>query len=79
MSSVVDTIEEARRLLGEGRDKQSADVLTQAASECSDPSQARMIMSLALDGQERAGRFSKRRWDEAIRLSQQRIETAASI
>ena len=79
MSSVVDMIEEARRLLGEGRDKQSADVLTMAATECSDPSQARMIRALALDGQARAGRFSKRRWDEAIRLSQQRVETEASV
>ncbi|MGN6377861.1 MAG: hypothetical protein ACTHNU_02820 [Gaiellales bacterium] len=79
MSSVVDMIEEARRMLGEGRDKQSADVLTVAASECSDPNQARMIMSLALEGQERAGRFSKRRWDEAIRLSQKRLETSAPV
>ena len=79
MGSVIDQIEEARRLLGEGRDKRSADVLTMAASECSDPAQARMIMSLALEGQEHAGRFGKRRWDEAIRLAEKRIASAAPV
>jgi hypothetical protein len=77
MSSVIDQIEDARRLLGEGRDKRAADVLTMAAAECSDPAQARMIMSLALEGQERAGRFGKRRWDEAIRLAEKRIASGA--
>ena len=79
MASVIDMIEEARRLLGEGNDKRSADVLTMAAAECADENQARMILSLASEGRERAGRFSKRRWDEAIRLSEKRLMTSASV
>jgi hypothetical protein len=73
MDNVADTIEEARRLLGEGKNRQAADLLILAASECHDPSKAAMIRSLALEGQERAGRFGKRRWDEAIRVSELRL------
>jgi hypothetical protein len=77
MASVIDMIEEARQLLGEGRDKRAADVLTIAASECSDASQARMILTLAHEGQQRAGRFGKGRWNEVIRLSEKRLATDA--
>jgi hypothetical protein len=32
-----------------------------------------MIRALAVQGRERAGRFGKRRWDEAIRLSNEQL------
>ncbi len=73
MDTVTETIEEARRLLGEGNDKRAADLLTSAAGECHDERRAAMIRSLAIQGQERAGRFGKRRWDEAIRLSDEQL------
>ena len=78
MSSLTDSIEEARRLLGEGQDKRAADLLTATAAECRDPYQARMILSLAQQGEQRAGRFGKRRWQEPIRLAEKRLEPAAA-
>jgi hypothetical protein len=73
VDTVTETIEEARRLLGEGDDKHAADLLTSAAGECRDERRAAMIRSLAIQGRERAGRFGKRRWDEAIRLSDEQL------
>ncbi|MGZ4431683.1 MAG: hypothetical protein ACXVYV_08560 [Gaiellales bacterium] len=73
MDTVTDTIEEARRLLGEGKDRRAADLLTMAAAECHDPSKSAMIRALALQGRERAGRFGKGRWDEPIRISELRL------
>jgi hypothetical protein len=73
MDTVSEGIEEARRLLVEGDDKRAADMLTTAASECSDERSAAMIRALAVQGRERSGRFGKRRWDEAIRLSDERL------
>jgi hypothetical protein len=78
MDTVSETIEEARRLLGEGNDKRAADLLTSAATECSDERQAAMVRALAVQGRDRAGRFGKRRWDEAIRLSDERLAGAGS-
>jgi hypothetical protein len=73
VDTVSETIEEARRLLVEGDDKRAADLLTSAAGECHDERRAAMIRSLAIQGRERAGRFGKRRWDEAIRLSDEQL------
>jgi len=73
MDTVSESIEEARRLLGAGDDKAAADLLTSAAGECSDERRAAMIRALAVQGRERAGRFGKRRWDEAIRLSDEHL------
>jgi hypothetical protein len=73
VDTVTENIEEARRLLGEGDDKRAADLLTSAAGECRDERRAAMIRSLAIQGRERAGRFGKRRWDEAIRLSDEQL------
>jgi hypothetical protein len=78
MDTVSETIEEARRLLVEGDDKRAADLLTSAAAECSDERSAAMIRALAVQGRERAGRFSKRRWDEAIRLSDEQLSRIGS-
>jgi hypothetical protein len=73
MDMLSETIEEARRLLAEGDDKRAADLLTTAAGECQDERRAAMIRSLAIQGRERAGRFGKRRWDEAIRLADEQL------
>lgn len=69
MDNVSETIEEARRLLGEGNEKRAADLLISAAGECHDERRMAMIRALAEQGRERAGRFGKRRWEEAIRLA----------
>ncbi|HEY3766945.1 MAG TPA: hypothetical protein VGL44_17405 [Gaiellales bacterium] len=73
MDTVSESIEEARRLLGAGNDKHAADLLTAAAGECRDERRAAMIRALAIQGRDQAGRFGKRRWDEAIRLSDQQL------
>jgi len=75
--TVTATIEEARRLLGEGHDKRAAELLAIAAGECRDSSKAATIKTLAEQGRDRAGLFGKRRWDEAIRLCDEQM-TAAS-
>ena len=79
MDSVSETIEEARRLLGEGDDRKAADLLTLAARDCSDERQAASVRALATQGRDRAGRFGKRRWDEAIRLSEERLAGACTV
>jgi hypothetical protein len=78
VESVTEMIEEARRLIGLGENKRAADLLTIAAGETSDPLQARMILQLAEQGQERSGRFGRRRWTEAIRLARMRLEEPAA-
>ena len=76
--TVTATIEEARRLLGEGHDRRAADLLAIAAEECRDPAKAATIKTLAEQGRSRAGLFSKRRWDHAIKLSEQQL-TAGGV
>jgi len=73
MDTVTETIEDARRMLGQGNDKRAADLLTMAAAECHDPTKAAMIRGLAIQGRERSGRFGRRRWDEAIRITEMRL------
>jgi hypothetical protein len=73
MDTVSENIEEARRLMTAGEDRRAADLLTLAASECHDPAAAALIHGLAMQGQERSGRFTRKRWDEAIRLSELRL------
>jgi hypothetical protein len=73
MDTVSETIEAARQALEAGRDKRAADLLTVAASECHDPNNAALIRSLALRGRQQAGRFSRNRWDEPIRISELRL------
>jgi hypothetical protein len=75
MENLTDTIEDARRLLGEGKNRRAAGLLTLAASECHDSTKAAMIRALALQGQEKAGRFGKHRWDEAIRVTGLRMSS----
>jgi hypothetical protein len=66
---VTATIEEARRELAAGHEKQAARLLTDAAYETHDPGVEHTIRELALQGREKAGRFSKGRWDEIIRIA----------
>ena len=78
MDTVSENIEEARRLLGEGNEKRAAELLMSAAGECRDERRMAMIRALARQGHERAGRFGKRRWEEAIRLVDEQPTGASS-
>ena len=60
---------EARERLAAGDDKQAARVLTDAAYHTHDPELERQVRELAAQGLERAGRFSKGRWQEIIRIA----------
>jgi hypothetical protein len=66
---VVATIEEARRELQAGRDKQAARLLTDAAYATHDPELESKIRDLAMQGRDDAGRFGKGRWEEIIRIA----------
>lgn len=66
------TIEEARRELAAGHDKQAARLLTDAAYATHDPEVERQIRELAVQGRDQAGRFGKGRWDEIIRVAELR-------
>lgn len=69
---VTATIEEARRELAAGHDKQAARLLTDAAYATHDPEVERQIRELAVQGRDQAGRFGKGRWDEIIRIAELR-------
>jgi len=62
-------IEEARGMMDRGDDKAAARTLTDAAVACQDPEMAREIRALGERGLASAGRFSKGRWQEVIRLA----------
>jgi len=69
---VAETIEEARRELGAGHEKQAARLLTDAAYSTHDPALEEQIRSLAEKGLQQAGRFGKGRWEEIIRIAELR-------
>ena len=69
-------IEEAKRLLAEGKDKKAAQLLTDAAYRTHDPELERRIRELAVQGLERAGFFGKGRWNEIIRVAEARSQAA---
>jgi hypothetical protein len=69
-------IEEATRLLAEGKDKKAAQLLTDAAYRTHDPELERKIHELAVQGRDRAGFFSKGRWNEIIRVAELRSQAA---
>ncbi len=69
---VTQTIEEARRQLASGREKEAARLLTDAVYATHDAELERRIRELALQGREHAGRFGKGRWDEIIRIAELR-------
>lgn len=67
--TVTELIEEARRELAAGHDKQAARLLTDAAYNTNDPAYEGKIRDLALEGRNKAGLFGKGRWDEIIRVA----------
>jgi len=69
---VAETIEEARRELGAGHEKQAARLLTDAAYATHDPALEAEIRRLAEEGLQHAGRFGKGRWEEIIRIAELR-------
>jgi hypothetical protein len=70
--TVTETIDEARRELAAGNNKQAARLLTDAAYHTHDPDLGAAIRALALEGRSSAGRFGKARWDEIIRIAELR-------
>jgi hypothetical protein len=74
MDTVTESIEEARQLLGQGKKRRAAEILTLAAYDTQDTSKLAMIRTLALQGKGGDGRFMRGRWDEAIRVSEKRLE-----
>ena len=70
------TIEEAKRELSAGNDKQAARLLTDAAYATHDPEAEDEIRRLAEEGRQSAGMFGKGRWDEIIRIANLRREKA---
>ncbi len=60
---------QARDDLAAGKDKEAARLLTDAAYHTHDPEIERQVRELAGQGLERAGRFSKGRWEEIIRIA----------
>ncbi len=65
---------EARDHLAAGDDKEAARLLTDAAYHTHDPEIERQVRDLATQGLERAGRFSKGRWTEIIRIADLRAQ-----
>lgn len=63
------TIEEARRKLADGHDKEAARLLTDAAYRTHDAQLEASIRELAVLGRDQAGRFGKARWNEIIRVA----------
>jgi hypothetical protein len=62
-------VTEARDRLASGDDKEAARLLTDAAYGTHDPEIEEQVRALAAEGLERAGRFSKGRWKEIIRIA----------
>jgi hypothetical protein len=66
----------ARDNLEAGDDKTAARLLTDAAYHTHDPEVEQQVRELAAKGLERAGRFSKGRWQEIIRIADLRAQRA---
>ena len=74
--TVVQTIEEARRELAAGHDKQAERLLTDAVYQTHDLALVVKIRELAQEGRAKAGYFGKARWGEIIRIAELRIAKA---
>jgi hypothetical protein len=61
-------VAKARKELAAGDDKKAAQLLTDAAYQTRDPEIEQQVRELAAEGLERAGRFSKGRWKEIVRI-----------
>jgi hypothetical protein len=69
-------VTQAREHLAAHDDKQAARLLTDAAYHTHDPAVEQQVRELAAEGLERAGRFSKGRWQEIIRIADLRAQQA---
>jgi len=70
--TVLQTIEEAKKELASGHNKEAARLLTDAAFQTRDPSVEATIREVALEGRSSAGWLGKGRWDEIIRIAEAR-------
>jgi phage shock protein A len=71
-------LKQARENLTSGKDKQAAQLLTDAAYHYNnDPRLEQQLRELAAQGLERAGRFGKARWNEIIRIADLHIRHPA--
>ncbi len=70
--NVPEAIDEARRELAAGHDKEAARLLTDAVYATHDPELEAEIRTLAEQGREHAGRFGKGPWKEIIRIAELR-------
>jgi hypothetical protein len=68
-TNVQGLVTEARDRLADGKDKEAARLLTDAAYHTHDPEIEQQVRELAEQGLERAGRFGKGRWEEIIRIA----------
>ena len=73
---VQELVMKARDRLEAGDDKEAARLLTDAAYHTHSPEIEQQVRQLALQGLERAGRFSKGRWQEIIRIADLRVQRA---
>jgi hypothetical protein len=67
-------VTDARDHLAAGDDKEAARFLTEAAYHTHDREVERQVRELAAQGLQRAGRFSKGRWEEIIRIADLRSQ-----
>jgi hypothetical protein len=67
-------VAQARDHLAAGDDKEASRLLTDAAYHTHDPEIERQVRELAAQGLERAGRFSKGRWEEIIRIADLHVQ-----
>ena len=70
--TVLETIDEARKELTSGHNKEAARLLTDAAFQTRDPNVEATIRDLAIEGRSSAGWLGKGRWDEIIRITEAR-------
>jgi hypothetical protein len=70
--TVLETIDEARKELATGHNKEAARLLTDAAFQTRDPDVEATIRDVAIEGRSSAGWLGKGRWDEIIRITEVR-------
>lgn len=69
-------VSRARDELAGGDSKEAARLLTEAAYHTHDPEIEHQVRELATQGLEQAGRFSKGRWQEIIRIADLRARAS---
>jgi hypothetical protein len=70
--TALETIDEARKELASGHNKEAARLLTDAAFQTRDPNVEATIRDVAIEGRSSAGWLGKGRWDEIIRIAEAR-------